>query len=308
MNTDDKFIMDSYQDTDKVFDDYAGIYDTDTSTTALRSQFKLDLTALRGYAEKMDQPTAWLTREKSDAKQVLLTSLFTFSVDLVRFANSKLDKKILDKVKMTKGNMWHLNENDLLIYTHTCIEIARANLEGVASFSITEESITALEADLTVFEEKRYQRRMLLDDRKEAQKDFVLTKRKINRLLKDELDWSIESFRKAQPDFVNHYFTARQVAKGISRPYDILGYLTDEATGKPISLGSVSVEGLNLSVDITENGTFRFKSFPEGEHRLIIENINYRTLYVPIRRYASEQSKLHLKMVAVPLEEVQPVL
>jgi hypothetical protein len=308
MNTGDKFTMDSYQDTDKVFDDNVGIYDADTATMALRSQFKLDLTALKGYAEKMDQPTAWLTREKSDARQVLLTNLHPFSVDLVRFANSKPDEKILDKVKMTKGNMWHLNENNLLIYTHTCIEIARANLAGLVNFSITEEGIMALEADLTVFETKRYQRRLLLDDKKKAQAVFVLTKRKINHLLKDELDWSIESYREAQPDFVNHYFTARQVVKGIHHPYDILGYLTDEATGNPISLGSVLVEGINLSVDITENGTFRFKSFPEGEHRLVIENINYKTLYVTIRRYASERSKLHLKMVAVPIEETQPVL
>jgi hypothetical protein len=204
--------------------------------------------------------------------------------------------------------MWHLNENNLLIYTHTCIEIARANLAGLVNFSITEEGIMALEADLTVFETKRYQRRLLLDDKKKAQAVFVLTKRKINHLLKDELDWSIESYREAQPDFVNHYFTARQVVKGIHHPYDILGYLTDEATGNPISLGSVLVEGINLSVDITENGTFRFKSFPEGEHRLVIENINYKTLYVTIRRYASERSKLHLKMVAVPIEETQPVL
>ncbi len=305
MNTDDKLKMDSFQDTDKELDLNAGIYDTDTATMALRSQFKLDLTGLKGYAEKMDQPTEWLTREKNDAKQVLLTNLYPFSVDLVRFANSKSDEKILDKVKMTKGNMWHLNENDLLIYAHICIEIARENLAGLVNFSITEEGILALEADLTLFETKRYQRRLLLDDKKEARAEFVLTKRKINNLLKNELDWSIESYREAHPTFVNHYFTARQVAKGIHRPYDVLGYLTDEATGKPISLGSVSVEGLNLSVDITENGTFRFKSFPEGEHRLIIENINYKTLYVPIRRYASERSKLSLEMIAVPLGEAQ---
>jgi len=308
MNTDDKLKMDSYQETDKVLDDNAAIYDADTATKALRGLFKTDLIVLKGYAEKMDQPTAWLTREKSEAKQILLMSLYPFSVDLVRFANNKPNEKILDKVKMTKGNMWNLNENDLLIYANQCIEIAQANLEGLASFSITEEVITALQADLTVFETKRYQKRLLLDDKKEAQAAFVLTKRKMNRLLKDELDWSIESYREAQPDFVNHYFTARQAAKGIHRPYDVLGYLTDEATGESISLGRVSVEGRDLAVDITENGTFRFKNFPGGEHRLIIENINYRTLTVPIRRYASERTRLHLKMVAVPLKETQAVL
>ena len=106
---------------------------------------------------------------------------------------------------------------------------------------------------------------------------------------------------------MNHYFTARQTARTNYRHNDVLVYLTDEDSGVPISLGSVSVEELELSTDITPNGTFRFKSFPAGEYTLRIENIGYKTLLVPIRRYASEQSKLHLNMKAVPLAEPHPV-
>jgi len=308
MNTSDKLKMDSYQETEKVLDANLSIYESDTATKGLTGVFKTDLLALRGYAEKMDQPLAWLTREKKEVKQELIVNLYPFSVDLVRFANSKDDEKILDEVKMTRGNIKQLNETDLVIYSNKCIEIARDNLAELENFTITEENISALDTDLSAFQKRRSQRVLLLDDKKAARKEFMRIKKRINLLLKDELDWSIESYREAQPDFVNHYFTARQTAKSNHRPYDVLGYLTDAVTGEPISLGSVSVEGLNLSVGITENGTFRFKSFPAGEYRLKIENINYKTLYVPIRRYASERSKLHLKMVAVPLEEAQPVL
>ena len=91
--------------------------------------------------------------------------------------------------------------------------------------------------------------------------------------------------------------------KPAQRPYDVLGYITDEISGDPVTYGTVSVEGLDLSADITANGTFRFKSFPAGDHRLIIKNIAYETKSVLIRRYEPEHCKLNVKMVPVPVEE-----
>ena len=308
MNTSDKLKVESYQETARVLVANQIIYESDIATKDLTGVFNKDLTAIVACAEKMDQPTSWLTREKSETKQQLLAKLHPFSVILVRFANSKDDEKILDEVKITKGRLKLMNETNLLIYTNKCIEIARANLTELANFSITEETITELDADSKAFQQKRSQRLLLIDDKKDAKKEFAMLKKRINLLLRDELDWSIESYREAQPDFVSHYFAARQTAKAPHRSYDVLGYLTDAATGESISLGSVTVEGLDLSVKITVNGTFRFKSFPEGEYRLKIENMNYKTLYIPIRRYASERSKLHLKMVAMPLEVLEPAI
>ncbi len=308
MNTSDKLKVESYQEIARVLLANLSIYESDIATKDLTAIFNKDLTAIKTCADKMDQPTAWLTREKKEAKAQLVRKLHPFSVILVRFANSKDDEKILDEVKITKGNLKQLNEANLLIYTNRCIEIARENLSELETFAITEESITALDLDLKVFQQKRSQRLLLIDDKKDASKAFIELKKRINHLLKDELDWSIESYREAQSEFVSHYFAARQTAKIPHRPYDVLGYLTNASTGESVSLGSVSVEGLDLSVKITVNGTFRFKSFPVGEFRLKIQNMNYETLYVPIRRYAPERVKLHLKMVALPLEELEPTI
>lgn len=302
MNTSHKLKMESFQEIVKVLETNLSHYESDMATKELTTIFKIDLTALKVYAEKMDQPTAWLTREKREAKQQLIVKLHPFSVMLVRYANSDDDEKILDEVKITKGNLQQLNESNLLIYTNRCIEIGKSKLADLATFSITEETLTSLKADLTTFQQKRFQRSLLIDDKKEARKDFVSLKKRVNILLREELDWSIESYRETHPEFVNHYFSARQTTKALQHPYDVLGYLSNSATGEPVSLGTVSVEGFNLSVGITVNGTFRFKSFPEGEHRLIINNINYKTLYVTIRRYASERTKLNLRMEALPLE------
>ncbi|RZT91740.1 carboxypeptidase-like protein [Ancylomarina subtilis] len=301
MKTNDKKWMSSISEISRVLDEEAHIYETDEATKSLThifSGYKIQLSTL---AYKMDQPTEWLTRDKNEIKVSLLNLIYPLSVAFIRLANSTGDELLLDQVKISKGKLSSLNETDLHIYADKLIGLSKARKAELVVFGISEEMITACETELNSFEQKRIERLMLVDDKKVAGVEFNKLKTKMKYLLKQELDWSIESYRNTQPDFVNHYFTARQVPAAIHRHYDVLGYITDEVSGKPISLGQVSVEGQDLSVKITANGTFRFKSFPEGEFRLKIENMGYNTLFVSVRRYASEHRKLHLKMMPKPL-------
>ena len=165
----------------------------------------------------------------------------------------------------------------------------------------------ALETDRNAFQQKRIDRNMLFEDKALAKAEFNRLKAETNRLLNDELDPSIENYRLSHPEFVAHYFKSRRMTKIPQHAYDVLGYVTDEITGDPVSYGKVRVEGLDLSTEITENGTFRFKSFPVGKNILIIENIDYQSQIVPVSRYAPEHCKLNIKMIPLPVEKTEMV-
>lgn len=307
MNNIDESKMDCYKETDKVLDKYAVIYETDVSTKDQKLIFTGYKIALIGFAQKMDKPTAWLTEDKCVVKNAILAKLHPFSNSLVCFANSKSDNLMLEKVKLSKSELQHLSESNLLVYSQQAIEIARANLTELPPFAITEDSIVALETDRTAFAQRRTDRIMLLEDKAVARREFNRIKKETNRFLKDELDHSIEKYRKSHPEFVNHYFKARKMPKIVRRSYDVLGYITDAVSGEPVSYGTVWVEGLDMSTAISENGSFRFKSFPAGEYRLKIENMAYKTFYVTIRRYAPEHCRLNLTMELLGVEQTQPV-
>ncbi|WP_321282195.1 carboxypeptidase-like regulatory domain-containing protein [Marinifilum fragile] len=296
--------LDSFVQTNTALTENASIYEANVSTKAQADQFASDLEQLLNLKEEADQPVKWLIGEKNEVKKSLIEKLYLLCNGLVCYANSVPNSEILEKTSTGKYALRNLSELGLIDFYKQCVGIARQHVADLPPFGPSEESITAVETDGKAFEQKRSDLILLKEDKATARKEFNLLLKKINKLLNGKLDYSIENLRTTHPDFVNYYFAARQKAKGVQRHYDVLGYLKDKATGEPIALGKVSVEGLDLTTHITANGTFRFKHFPEGEHRLIIENINYKTLYVPIRRYASERSKLYLEMEAIPLEVI----
>lgn len=303
MNTIDQLKLDSYQEVDQVLVINASVYEVDEATKAqvvLFTGYKTDLFAL---GEKMDEPTEWLTIKKKDIKNQLNEKLFPLSNNLICFANSKSDNLIIEKVKISRSVLANLSEVNLIAYAQDLIKIAQDNIAQLVEFSITEETVASVQTDLTAFQTNRTQRLMLLDDKNVARSDFYRLKKKTNQFLKNELDHSIEKYRQSNPDFVNHYFTARQTAKGIQHPYELLGYLSDKSNGQVIGEGEVSAEGLGLKASISPTGSFRFKSFPTGDHRLKIVSIGYKTLYVPIRRFETKSCKLYIEMEAMPLLE-----
>lgn len=307
MNTTDKLKLDSYQEVEQVLDKNSGIYESDAPTKGEVAKFTVYKTGLFALGEKMDAPAEWLVVNKKEIKNNLIASLFPFSNNLVCFANSNGNTSILEQVDISKSVLAGLSELNLIQYTESCIKIAQDNLAQLTDYAITQESIISLQTDLGDFLKNRTDRLILMEDKKTSNKAFNDLKKKTNQFLKTVLDRSIERYRQSHPDFVNHYFAARQTAKGIQHPYELMGYLTDEASGKIIGEGKVTAEKLGLRVDISPGGTFRFKSFPTGDHRLKIESIGYKTLYVPIRRFQSKPCKLNISLQALPLLEPHEV-
>ena len=102
---------------------------------------------------------------------------------------------MLDKVKISKAVLHLLNETDLVIYAHQVINLAKENISELAAFTSSNEVITALDRELNAFVLKRSERKMILEEKKNASAGFKATKRAINLMLKNELDWNIESYR-----------------------------------------------------------------------------------------------------------------
>lgn len=300
--------MDSFVETNKVLTENVVCYESNLTTKAQVDLFSSSTIELTDLKEKIDQLTAWLTEEKEQAKIEVCDKVYFVSNALICYANSISDKNMLARVSLSKSNLKRISEVNLIAFCDQNIEIAKAHIADLGPFGLTELVIDDMETSLGKFKQKRSDRIKLREDIKEANVSFKKLKQETNSLLNNKLDRSIQNLSVIHPEFVNYYFAARQKSKGVQHHLDVLGYIKDKSTGEAIALGTVKVEGQDLSTHITENGTFRFKHFPEGEYRLIIENINYKTLYVSVRRYASERSKLHLKMEALPLEIQAPVL
>ncbi len=307
MNTYDSLKVNSYIATDQLLVKNKSYYETDVTTKAEVETFSGALASLLSYSNKMDEPIGWLVADKNALKESVISQVFHVSNALSCLADSLSDSLMLQKVYISNAELRRLSEIKLIGYTTQAIDICRAHLDELAPYGISEAELVNLEADFATFEKDRADRKILMDAKKDDKKEFNRLKKEINSLLTKKLDRRIENLRASQPEFVSQYFSVRKAGRPMHHAYDLLGYITDEATNKPIAYGSVTIEELDMKADITQTGAFRFKTVPSGKYRLKVENMDYKTLYVTITRYAPEKLKLNLEMEALPVEQRQPV-
>lgn len=288
--------LNAYSEIERVLDDNVSVYENDNHSINAIVIFKEYLSKLRKLITIKDAPYGWLQDQKKKSKANLLLKTLPLTNTMVCYANYKHDNRLLSEVDITESNLYYINEIDLMTYVKLLIDSAKMTINTPSSLAIDSDCIADLEQNLTVFKSKRSELMMYLADKKIAGSEFKKNKQALNVFLKDQLDCYIELYRNQVPAFVNHYFAARAMGKPIYRHINVLAYVTDEATGEPISYGKVTVEKLGRSTNITEKGHFRFPKFPEGGFVLKIEHHDYQTLWVPIHRYASEHLRLLIKM------------
>jgi hypothetical protein len=304
MDKDDSAKLNAYSEIVKVLTSNTPVYKNDSFTIKAIDIFKDYLYKLRRLIEIKDAPHAWLQAEKKKHKANLLLKTLPVINSMVCYANYKHDSQLRSEVDMTKSKLYYINEINLITFVRLLITRAKTTLNAPDYIAVDPDCIITLEKDLNNFESIRSQLKIYLTDKRKAGYEFNKNKQALNVYLKEKLDFFIEGYREKTPAFVNHYFAARAIGKPIYRHIDLLANVIDETTGEPIPHGKVSIEKLGLNTNITAKGHFRFQKLPEGEFILKIENWGYETLWLPIRRYAEEHTKLQITMKPLPLAEV----
>lgn len=293
--------MQSYQRIADVLNDNQSVFETDESTKSQITIFTGYHTVLKNKQANMNKPTKWLTSEKN----ALLISLDENSqiiiVAMIRFANDTNNQEALnelDDIKLKLGRSSQVNRLQAASQLHL---LAHENASELADYSISVEFITSYLQIINDIDDKLTERIRILDQNKQVKGEFEDQIKITDIFLNDKLDWSIESYRPSHPDMVNAYLIARKLSKTIYQHIAVRGFIVDKETGENIPYGEVSVVENEMSTKITEKGNFSFKNFPEGEFTLKIENINYETSILTIRRYNNQYLNIKVELQALPI-------
>ncbi len=260
MNTYDRFKVNSDISSDQLLVKSVSCYEKD-ATTKTKAEFYSSLLVSLGYSKKMNQPLGWLIEDKNVAKKSVVSQVIFASNSLICLADNLSDTLMLEKVFISGANLKRFSEIKLVTYTQQAIDISREHTEELASYGLTEVKLVSLETRFATFEKARADHKLLVDEKAKNKKKFNQTKKEINAFLNEKLDLRIENLRTNHPEFVNQYFSVRKASKLILHSYDLLGYISDVATKKSISYGSVSIEELDLKADITQTGPLGLRPF-----------------------------------------------
>jgi hypothetical protein len=82
----------------------------------------------------------------------------------------------------------------------------------------------------------------------------------------------------------------------------VVGYVTAQATGEPLSLADVAVEQLGLATFATTAGIFRLRGLPAGPVTIRVRRIGFRPAMVNLTIVAGRDDTVRVALVRVALE------
>ncbi|RKD94583.1 carboxypeptidase-like regulatory domain-containing protein [Marinifilum flexuosum] len=291
----------SYQHLEEALNDNQSVFETDESTKAQIMVFTGYHTRLRTLRNDLNEPTQWITKAKRELFEELSDNSKLVIVALIRFANDTNNQELINKLDTIQEKLLRTSQSIRLDAAGQLHDLALENQTELANYSITAEFITAYKKCIDDIEDKNAERIRIKEQNKLNKKEFEDLIRTTDIFLKEKLDWSIESYRVSHPDMVNAYFSARKLQKANTSHIDVRGFIVDKVTGSAVSYGKVSVVENEMQTKITEKGNFTFKNFPEGEFTLKIENINFETTMITIRRYSNQYLNIKVEMQPQPV-------
>jgi len=288
--------LQSYQRTILVLLENESLFDSDE---AGKSQIKLFIAynnSLQELVNKLNKSCKWLTKEKDELLIQLIQSSDKLMVACIRLANYTSNTLLLNQIWNLKQELRKNSNVSLLSVSDQLYNLALIYEDDLDAYSISSDLIKKHKQLTDDSKGKLTKRNLILDQNKQYKLEFEEALRTIDKLLKEQLDWSLKGYKEKHPELVSEYFTTRRLTKIINQHINLRGSIIDKETRERISYGDVSILETDLKTKITEKGNFVFKNLPQGEYTLKVENLNYETLLLTVRRYSNENIKLSIEM------------
>ncbi|WP_421919548.1 carboxypeptidase-like regulatory domain-containing protein [Marinifilum sp.] len=293
--------LQAYQQTADILNENQSVFESDEITKSQIAFFNTKIDSILGIQANLNQPTKWITIEKNEALKSIKVKSHQIIVAIMRLANATDDLQLIEKINLAKKNIAKSSNISILSGVSDLCIIIEAYSTPLLDYDISAETITSFKQNIDSIEDKLAQRKQIKNQNKYNNQAFNKLITEISSFLSKKLDWSIESYRKSNPDVVEAYFSLRKASKVPIKHIDLRGFVVDKETGERIANGTVHVVENVMQTKITKKGNFSFKNFPEGEFTLQIENIGYQSTMLTIRRYNNQYLNLKVEMQALPV-------
>jgi hypothetical protein len=251
------------------------------------------------------------TIPKSLARGAAADAVLDLSSKLMSYALAKGDMTLYGSVKLTKTALKKSPDNVFELICGNIIISAQDNVESLADYNVTEETI----ADVIALLENFRNEMQKLEDIKIALIEVTAQLSKqiktTNQYLKT-VDAMVNSMRQSQPVFFSIYWNARSIKKSGGTKVVFKGKVYDSVTSQPLPGTLVTVSQVSNSKALTSGadlvkivkiksagGGFQLKSLPIGNYLVTASYFGYADYQVPA--YVNDGV---LTIVELPLTKV----
>jgi protocatechuate 3,4-dioxygenase beta subunit len=284
----------------------ADLFELITAFVPANTGFDKSISIEQELAKRQLELKSITTTNKNAARDVLSGSILDLSSKLMSYALIKGDNILYDTIKLTKSEIKRSTDNVLVFKSQIILTSAQDNLEALADYNVSEQTIT----DDSNFLENFNTEIQKIEDNKNALSQITLLldeQIKITNKLLKPIDSMVESMRKSNWAFYCYYWNARTIRKSGGSKISAKGKVYDSATNMPLPGAVLSVvryddsKAPTTGADLAKNvkiksagGGFQLKSMATGTYLFTVTYAGYTEQEVVV--YINEGILTHVEI------------
>lgn len=181
------------------------------------------------YSQSID--TRWISSKKSEMTDKMLSKAFALNKVLLAYAKANDHMELFNHFNITATHYMTGGVHAKISRVNELIAILPQHLSGLLPYNVTAESIDELSALRDELEDYIQSPRIARAQRSLLTQQVAETKKKIDSLLKFEIDGIVLLLKESEPEFYSHYKIVRRVDQNVTRHRSGGNFSADPETG-----------------------------------------------------------------------------
>jgi hypothetical protein len=257
-------------------------------------------------AEMQKDTSTGAAKEKKRLREYLITLASDNSVALSTFAKFTKNELLLDKVKFSDSDLIKMSGVELKNYAQILYNKVESNLELLANYGVTPETLKALNDAISAFDASIAKPRVGINEKAQATRELSLLFKSVDSIL-DNIDASVKIIRRKEANFYKGYTANRRLVDTSSGKLALKASAKELASGEPVQGAQFIfihqadiLSGNNGIGEITKKtskkGNFQIKNMKAGNYKVSVNKPGYKAKEVSLSVAAGERSKLTVEL------------
>lgn len=217
MTARDEAVLSMFRTTQQHCTNNNAIISTNAAFMASFTNFNALLSTLISTESKAQKKTKGVAKDKATLRAELVQSAYDLAAQVFAYANKQNNQTLKKQVDFSITDLERIKD-ELLVPTCNNIKTeATNNLTALADYQVTAATLTAFQKSMDDYSAAVPTPRLAITAKTTDNKLVKATIKEISNILKNEMDKTAVSFRKANPIFVTEYFEARKIIDPASK-------------------------------------------------------------------------------------------
>jgi len=258
--------LNMYRTNEKHIDDNASIIAANPAFQTAFNKFKANIVAIQSAAQQKSVSLTGIAIDKTNAKQTLCQLAAKIAGFIYAYASASSNETLKQEMNFSVTALLRTRDGALVPRCQNIYDKAAANLAALEDYGVNAAQLANLQTALDNYSAKTAKPRIALSGRKTATGNLAVLFKETDAILKDQMDKLVETFREEHSDFVQTYFSTREIIDPSTTTTQLKGTVTDKSAGTPIKGATLTIVELGKSTKTDAQGKYSFKSIANGKH------------------------------------------